>query len=59
METTLSSILTYLSAGFIQLAVFIIGVLMALLCSLLSVYIVIKRLSLIGDGLAHTAYGGL
>jgi zinc transport system permease protein len=32
---------------------------MAVLCSLLSVYIVIKRLSLIGDGLAHTAYGGL
>jgi len=58
METTLSSILTYLSAGFIQRA-FIIGILMALLCSLLSVYIVIKRLSLIGDGLAHTAYGGL
>ena len=58
METTLSSILTYLSAGFIQRA-FIVGILMALLCSLLSVYIVIKRLSLIGDGLAHTAYGGL
>ena len=58
MENTLSSILTYLSAGFIQRA-FIIGVLVAILCSVLSVYIVLKRLSLIGDGLAHTAYGGI
>lgn len=31
----------------------------AVLSSMLSVYIVLKRLSLIGDGLAHTAYGGI
>lgn len=30
-----------------------------MLSSILSVYIVLKRLSLIGDGLAHTAYGGI
>jgi len=58
MEITLSSILTYLNAGFIQRA-FIIGIIVAVLCSILSVYIVLKRLSLIGDGLAHTAYGGI
>jgi zinc transport system permease protein len=58
METTLNTILTYLSYGFIQRA-FIIGILTALLSSILSVYFVLKRLSLIGDGLAHTAYGGI
>jgi len=58
METTLNAILTYLSYGFIQRA-FIIGILTALLSSILSVYFVLKRLSLIGDGLAHTAYGGI
>jgi zinc transport system permease protein len=58
MENILSSILTYLSAGFIQRA-FVIGILIAILSSILSVYIVLKRLSLIGDGLAHTAYGGI
>jgi zinc transport system permease protein len=58
METTLNTILTYLSYGFIQRS-FIIGILTALLSSILSVYFVLKRLSLIGDGLAHTAYGGI
>jgi zinc transport system permease protein len=38
---------------------FVIGVIIAILSSMLSVYIVLKRLSLIGDGLAHTAYGGI
>ena len=58
MESILSSLLGYLSAGFVQRA-FIIGIVIALLSSMLSVYIVLKRLSLIGDGLAHTAYGGI
>jgi zinc transport system permease protein len=58
METTLNSIMTLLSAGFIQRA-FIIGILIAVLSSIVSVYTVLKRLSLIGDGLAHTAYGGI
>lgn len=32
---------------------------MAFLSSLLSVFIVLRKVSLIGDGLAHTAFGGL
>ena len=31
----------------------------AVLSSILSVFVVLKRVSLIGDGLAHTAFGGL
>ena len=58
METILSSIISYLSTGFIQRA-FIIGIIIAVLSSIVSVYTVLKRLSLIGDGLAHTAYGGI
>ena len=58
METILSSLITYLGQPFVQRA-FIIGIIVALLSSFLSVYIVLKRLSLIGDGLAHSAYGGL
>jgi zinc transport system permease protein len=58
MESILSSLFTYLGEPFVQRA-FIIGIIVALLSSFLSVYIVLKRLSLIGDGLAHSAYGGL
>src|SRR5207248_10758671 len=35
------------------------GVIIAILSSILSIFIVLKRLSLIGDGLSHTAFGGL
>src|SRR4030095_10557292 len=35
------------------------GVLIALICSLLGVYLVLKRLSLLGDGLAHAAFAGV
>lgn len=56
--TTLDSFLSLLSAGFIQRA-FIISIIIAVLSSVLSIFIVLKRLSLIGDGLAHTAFGGL
>lgn len=58
MESILSSLFVYLGQPFVQRA-FIIGIIVALLSSFLSVYIVLKRLSLIGDGLAHSAYGGL
>jgi len=47
-----------LAYGFVQRA-FLIGVVVAVLASLLSVFIVLKNISLIGDGLAHTAFGGL
>jgi zinc transport system permease protein len=54
----LDSFLSLLSAPFIQRA-FIISIIIAVLSSVLSVFIVLKRISLIGDGLAHTAFGGL
>jgi zinc transport system permease protein len=47
-----------MAQGFVQRA-FIIGIIIALLSSILSLFIVLKRISLIGDGLAHTAFGGL
>jgi zinc transport system permease protein len=44
--------------GFIQRA-FLAGALIAVLCSTLGVFLVLRRLSLIGDGLAHVAFGGV
>ena len=57
MLTTLD-ILTLLQAGFVQRA-FIISIIIAVLDSVLSIFIVLKKISLIGDGLAHTAFGGI
>jgi len=54
----LDSLLSMLQQAFIQRA-FIVGFIMAVLSSLLSVFIVLKKVSLIGDGLGHTAFGGL
>jgi zinc transport system permease protein len=48
-------ILTY---GFVQRA-FMAGVFVAVLCSTLGVFLVLRRLSLIGDGLAHATFGGV
>ena len=50
------NILEILSYGFIQRAL-LAGVLIALLCSVLGVFLVLRRLSLIGDGLAHVTFG--
>ena len=47
-----------LQQPFIQRA-FLVGVIMAILSSILSPFIVLKKVSLIGDGLGHTAFGGL
>ena len=55
---SLDQFLAYLEAPWFQRA-FVVGMLIALLSSLLSVFIVLKNVSLIGDGLAHTAFGGL
>src|SRR3972149_5120011 len=55
---TTDAFLSMLQQGFIQRA-FIIGIIIALLSSVLSIFIVLKKVSLIGDGLAHTAFGGL
>jgi zinc transport system permease protein len=49
-------ILEILSYGFIQRAL-LAGVLIAVLCSVLGVFLVLRRLSLIGDGLAHVTFG--
>ena len=57
MLTTLD-ILSLLQAGFVQRA-FIISIIIAILSSVLSIFIVLKKISLIGDGLAHTAFGGI
>ena len=58
MVLTFDAFLSMMAQGFIQRA-FIIGIVVAMLSSVLSVFIVLKRISLIGDGLAHTAFGGL
>jgi zinc transport system permease protein len=58
MMIILDSLLSLLQAGFVQRA-FIISVIIAVLCSVLSIFIVLKKISLIGDGLAHTAFGGI
>lgn len=44
--------------GFIQRAL-IAGSFIAILCSTLGVFLVLRRLSLIGDGLAHVTFGGV
>lgn len=37
----------------------IAGVIVAIVCAVLGVFLVLKRLSLIGDGLSHVAFGGI
>ncbi len=49
---------TYLNFPFVQYAL-IVGVLIALCSSLLGVTLVLKRLSFIGDGLSHVAFGAM
>ena len=54
----MESLQTYLSYPFVQYAL-LAGVLIALCSSLLGVTLVLKRFSLIGDGLSHVAFGAL
>lgn len=58
MMIILDSLWSLLQAGFVQRA-FIISIIIAVLSSVLSIFIVLKKISLIGDGLAHTAFGGI
>jgi zinc transport system permease protein len=51
-------ILEFLSYGFIQRAL-VSGVFISVLCSTLGVLLVLRRLSLIGDGLAHVTFGSV
>ncbi len=46
-------LLTY---GFIQRAI-LTGVMIGILCSLLGLFLILRRMSLIGDGLAHVTFG--
>jgi len=51
----ISEILSY---GFMQRAL-VAGILVAVLCAVLGVFLVLRRLSLIGDGLAHVTFGSV
>jgi zinc transport system permease protein len=51
-------IIGYLGHGFIQRAL-LAGSFIAVSCSTLGVFLVLRRLSLIGDGLAHVTFGGV
>lgn len=51
----ISEILQY---GFMQRA-FIAGSLIGVLCSILGMFLVLRRFSLIGDGLAHVSFAGI
>lgn len=47
-----------LSYGFLQRAL-VGGSLIAVLCSTLGIFLVLRRFSLIGDGLAHVTFGSV
>ncbi len=47
-----------LSYAFMQKA-FISGIVIAIACSLLGMFLVLKKFSLIGDGIAHISFGGV
>ncbi len=52
----MDKLLYYMSFSFVQYAM-IVGVLIALCSALLGVTLVLKRFSMIGDGLSHVAFG--
>ncbi|MFA5049881.1 MAG: metal ABC transporter permease [Candidatus Micrarchaeia archaeon] len=53
-----SYMLEFLEYGFMQRA-FISGILIAMVCSIIGLYLVLRRMALIGDGLAHISFGGI
>lgn len=58
MSELLQTLIEYLSYPFVIYAI-IVGVLVALCSSLLGATLVLKRLSYIGDGLSHIAFGAI
>lgn len=54
----IKDIISILSLGFIQRALYG-GILISLCCALLGVTLVLKRFSMIGDGLSHVAFGAI
>lgn len=51
-------ILSFLSYTFIQRS-FIAGISIALTCSALGIFLVLRKMSLIGDGLSHVSFGAI
>lgn len=58
MNGMIAQLASYFQFPFVRYA-FIVGVLVALCSSLLGVTLVLKRLSFIGDGLSHVAFGAM
>ena len=58
MKAMLEKLQYYLTFDFVKFAV-IVGVLVALCAALLGVTLVLKRYSMIGDGLSHVAFGAM
>ena len=51
-------VLEALSYGFVQKAL-IAGIAVALICSFMGTFLVLRRYSLFGDGISHVAFGGI
>ena len=51
-------VLEALSYGFVQKAI-IAGIAVALICSFMGTFLVLRRYALFGDGIAHVAFGGV
>lgn len=58
MSEMIETLQTYFAFSFVRNAL-LVGVLIALCSSLLGVTLVLKRLSFIGDGLSHVAFGAM
>lgn len=54
----MTNLIELFSYGFMQRAL-LVGLLVAILCSVLGVFLVLRRLSMIGDGLAHVTFGSV
>jgi zinc transport system permease protein len=52
------TLLYFLSYGFIQRA-YVAGSFIAVLCAILGLFLVLRNLSLIGDGLSHVSFGAI
>ena len=51
-------VLEALSYTFVQKAL-VAGIAVALICSFMGTFLVLRRYSLFGDGIAHVAFGGI
>ena len=58
MKELFSSLASYLEYGFVRNA-FLVGIMIAVCASLLGVSLVLRKQSMLGDGLSHVAFGAL